>query len=41
MGVYQHVSGAGDSGLTADINGLSASSTNSQVATTIGLRHRF
>jgi GBP family porin len=41
QGVYQHVSGTGDSGLTADINGLSASSTNSQVAATIGLRHRF
>lgn len=41
QGVYQHVSGTGDSGLTADINGLSASSTNSQVAGTIGLRHRF
>jgi GBP family porin len=41
QGVYQHVSGTGDSGLTANINGLSASSTNSQVAATIGLRHRF
>ena len=41
QGVYQHVSGTGDSGLTADINGLTASSTNSQVAATIGLRHRF
>jgi len=41
MGVYQHVSGTGSSGLTADINGLSASSTDSQVAATIGLRHRF
>jgi GBP family porin len=41
MGVYQHVSDTGDSGLTADINGLSASSSNSQVAATIGLRHRF
>jgi GBP family porin len=41
QGVYQHVNGTGDSGLTADINGLSASSTNSQVAGTIGLRHRF
>jgi GBP family porin len=40
-GVYQHVSGTGSSGLTADINGLSASSTNSQVAATIGLRTRF
>jgi GBP family porin len=41
MGVYQHVSDTGDSGLTADINGLSASSSSSQVAATIGLRHRF
>ena len=40
-GIYQHVSGTGGSGLTADINGLTASSTNSQVAATIGLRHRF
>ncbi|MGI4857822.1 MAG: porin [Janthinobacterium lividum] len=40
-GVYQHVSGTGDSGLTASINGLSASSTNSQVAATVGIRHRF
>ncbi len=40
-GVYQHVSGTGDSGITADINGLTASSTNSQIAATIGLRHRF
>jgi len=35
------VNGTGDSGLTADINGLTASSTNSQVAATIGLRTRF
>lgn len=41
QGVYQHVNGTGDSGLTADINGLTASSTNSQVAATIGLRTRF
>ncbi|CAE6743887.1 porin [Paraburkholderia aspalathi] len=40
-GVYQHVSGAGNSGITADITGLSASSSNSQVAATIGLRTRF
>jgi hypothetical protein len=40
-GIYQHVSGTGGSGLTADINGLAASSTNSRVAATIGLRHRF
>lgn len=41
MAVYQHVSDTGNSGITADINGLSRSSTDSQVATTIGLRHRF
>lgn len=40
-GVYQHVSGAGSSGITADITGLSASSSNSQVAATIGLKTRF
>ncbi|CAG9222069.1 MULTISPECIES: porin [Paraburkholderia] len=40
-GVYQHVGGTGNSGITADITGLSASSTNSQVAATIGLRTRF
>lgn len=38
---YQHVSNTGTSGITANINGLSASSTNSQVAATVGLRHRF
>jgi GBP family porin len=41
MGVYQHVSDTGDSGITADINGLSTSSMDSQVAATIGIRHRF
>jgi general bacterial porin, GBP family len=40
-GVYQHVSGAGNSGITADITGLSASSSNRQVAATIGLKTRF
>jgi GBP family porin len=40
-GVYQHVSGAGNSGITADITGLTASSGNSQLAATIGLRTRF
>ncbi|MDB5788446.1 porin [Caballeronia mineralivorans] len=40
-GVYQHVNGTGNSGVTADITGLSASSTNSQVAATIGIRTRF
>jgi GBP family porin len=41
QGVYQHVSNTGDSGITAVINGLSASSTDSQVEATIGIRHRF
>lgn len=41
QGVYQHVSDTGDSGIRADINGLSASSSNSQVAATVGIRHRF
>lgn len=41
QGVYQHVSDVGDSGITAAINGLSASSSNSQVSATVGLRHRF
>lgn len=40
-GEYQHVNGTGNSGITAVITGLSASSTNSQVAATIGLRTRF
>jgi general bacterial porin, GBP family len=40
-GVYQHVSNTGNSGITADITGLSASSNNSQVAATIGVRTRF
>jgi GBP family porin len=41
QGVFQHVSDTDGSSITAAINGLSASSTNSQVAATIGLRHRF
>jgi len=41
QGEYQRVNNTGASGITADINGLSASSTNSQVAATVGLRHRF
>jgi general bacterial porin, GBP family len=41
QGVYQHVSSAGDSGITATINGLSASDANHQTAVTLGLRHRF
>jgi len=39
--IYQHVSGTGRSGITADIDGLTASSTNNQTAVTVGLRHRF
>lgn len=38
---YQHVGSTGDSGITADIVGVSASSTNSQVVGTVGIRHRF
>ena len=41
QGVYQHVSDTGDSGITAVINGVSASSTDSQVAVTVGIRHTF
>ncbi|SMG13599.1 porin [Paraburkholderia susongensis] len=41
QGVYQHVSDTGDSGIHAVINGLSMSSTNTQVAVTAGLRVRF
>ncbi|MFP3693531.1 porin, partial [Burkholderia sp. SIMBA_048] len=47
-GVYQHASGslgydANGNGIAnvASINMLSPSSTNNQVAATIGLRHRF
>ncbi|WP_322027577.1 porin [Burkholderia sp. BCC1977] len=40
-GVYQHVHGAGDSGITASIDGLSASSSNHQAIVTVGLRHSF
>jgi GBP family porin len=40
-GVYQHVSQTGDIGITATINGLSASNANHQTAVTLGLRHRF
>ncbi|HYS68472.1 MAG TPA: porin [Paraburkholderia sp.] len=38
---YQHVGSTGDSGITADIVGVSASSTSSQVVGTVGIRHRF
>ncbi|WP_322067312.1 porin [Burkholderia ubonensis] len=41
MGVYQHVHGTGNSGITADINGLSASDSNHQTSVSVGLRHRF
>ncbi|MGF6531582.1 GBP family porin [Paraburkholderia sp. GAS206C] len=40
QGEYQHVSQDG-SGLNADINGLTASGNNNQVAVTAGLRTRF
>jgi GBP family porin len=41
--VYQHASGgpAGSVFATAAINGLTPSSTNSQTAVTVGIRHRF
>jgi GBP family porin len=38
---YQHVGSTGDSGVTADIVGVSASSTDTQVVGTVGIRHRF
>ncbi|MGY6125730.1 porin [Paraburkholderia strydomiana] len=38
---YQHVGSTGNSGITADIVGVSASSTSSQVVGTVGIRHRF
>jgi general bacterial porin, GBP family len=40
QGEYQHVSQDG-TGLNADINGLTSSGNNNQVAVTAGLRHRF
>jgi predicted porin len=42
-GVYQHVHGAPDGSVlgNATINTLSPSSTGSQVAVTVGLRHQF
>ncbi|HTJ93598.1 MAG TPA: porin [Pararobbsia sp.] len=41
-GVYQHASGGGDTPFAdASINTLSPSSTDNQVAATVGLRHRF
>ncbi|KIG04176.1 porin [Caballeronia concitans] len=41
QGEYQHVSGTGDSGLGATINGVGVSSTENQVSATVGVRHRF
>lgn len=38
---YQHVHNTGNSGITADIVGMSASSTDTQVVGTVGIRHRF
>ncbi|AUT59444.1 porin [Paraburkholderia terrae] len=38
---YQHVGSTGSSGITAHIVGVSASSTDSQVVGTVGIRHRF
>jgi GBP family porin len=38
---YQHVGSTGNSGVTADILGVSASSTDTQVVGTVGIRHRF
>ncbi|MGI4983293.1 MAG: hypothetical protein ACRYGL_08185 [Janthinobacterium lividum] len=40
-GECRHVSGTGDPGPTAGIDGLSAFSTDSQVAATVGIRQRF
>jgi predicted porin len=41
-GVFQHASGGDGTALgNAAINGLSPSSTNKQVAVTVGMRHRF
>jgi GBP family porin len=38
---FQHVTGTDGSGITAVINGVSASSTATQVVGTVGIRHRF
>jgi predicted porin len=42
-GIYQHASGTNSVGgtATAQINGLSASSTSNQVAAIVGIRHKF
>jgi predicted porin len=42
-GIYQHASGTDSTGHTAvaDINGMSPSSTSSQVAAVVGIRHKF
>ncbi|WP_321897236.1 porin [Burkholderia cepacia] len=39
--IYQHVTGAGNSGITAAIYNASRSSGNSQTVATVGMRHRF
>jgi GBP family porin len=38
---YQHVGSTGNPGVTAHIVGVSASSTDTQVVGTVGIRHRF
>lgn len=38
---FQHVSSAGNSGITADIYSIGRSSTTSQFVTMLGIRHRF
>jgi predicted porin len=42
-GIYQHVSGGPQGSIlsSASINTLSPSSTNSQVAVTLGMKHTF
>lgn len=40
-GAYQYVHGAGDSGITASIDGLSASNSNHQVIVTVGPRRSY
>jgi predicted porin len=42
-GIYQHSSGTNSAGVTstAQINGLSPSSTSNQVAAIVGIRHKF
>ncbi|MEX3693742.1 porin [Paraburkholderia sp. BR14263] len=38
---YEHVGNAGKSGVTADISGVSSSSTSSQLVTEFGIHHSF